>query len=205
METNSCGSSAADTQIVWGLLSSLYGDLDSETISTLERAVYLRYIRAFDESKTVFESLLAPQRYNPVIVSEHFSLLWCQWRVKDAAHLLDDALEYAEVNDDSFQENGLYTLLRVLRAKSYLFYQGSWVKGRDSMIEIGRWLYRTAPEAYTDLQVRDLQFNRLETAIPQFVRTQTILYMRLIGHCIDSLRKRVLFSGHSSKTVLSRT
>lgn len=160
---DSCDPPATNTQIVWGLLlSSLSSDLDSETISTLERAVYLRYIRAFDESITIFESLPAPHKYNPVIVSEHFWTLWSQRRFKDAAHLLDHTLEYAEVNDASFQENGLYTLLRVLRAKSCFFYQGSWVKGRESLIEIRRWLYGTVPEAYTDLQVRDLRFNSLE-------------------------------------------
>ena len=143
METDSCDSSAADTQIVWGLLSSLYNDLGSETISRLERAIYLRYIRAFDESIEIFESLHALHNYNPVIVSEH-----------------------AEVNDASFQDNGPYTLLRALRAKAYLFCQGSWVKGRDSLIEIRRWLYGTAPEAYTDLQVRNLLLNGLEIAIP---------------------------------------
>lgn len=170
METNSCGSSAADTQIVWGLLSSLYSELDSETISTLERAVYFRLIRAFDESIIIFESILAPYKYNPVIVSEHISTLWSQWRVQDAVHLLDDALEYAEVNDASYQETGLYTLLRVLRAKSYFFFRGSWVKGRESLIEIRRWLYGTTPEAYTDLQVRDPQLNSLEPITPQSVK-----------------------------------
>ena len=170
METDSCNSSAADTQIVWGLLTSLYNDLDAGTISRLERAVYLRYIRAFDESIEIFESLHALHNYNPVIVSEHFAALWSQWRVRDAAHLLDHALEYAEVNDASFQDNGPYTLLRVLRAKAYLFCQGSWVKGRDSLIEIRRWLYGTAPEAYTDLQVRNLQLYVLENAIPQSVK-----------------------------------
>lgn len=164
METNSC---ADDTQVVWGLLSSLYSDLDPKTISTLERAVYLRHIRSFDESITIFESLVVTDRYNPIIVSEHFLALWSQWRVKDAAHLLDRALEHAEGNDTSFKETGLYTLLRVLRAKSYIFYQGSWVQGRDSLIEIRRWLYGIAPEAYTDLQVRKIQFNSLATAIPQ--------------------------------------
>ncbi|MCJ1468212.1 hypothetical protein MMC07_006840 [Pseudocyphellaria aurata] len=152
METDSCDPFAADSQIVWGLLGSLYGSLESETISRLEKAVYLRHIRAFDESIRIFESLPSSHKYNPIIVSEHFSALWCQWRVKDAAHLIGHVLDYAETNDASFQENGPYTLLRVLRAKSYLFHQGSWVKGRDSLIEIRRWLYGIAPESYTDLQ-----------------------------------------------------
>lgn len=172
MGTNTCGSCADDTQVVWGLLSSLYSDLDPKTISTLERAVYLRHIRAFDESITIFESLFVTDRYNPIIVSEHFLTLWSQWRVKDAAHLLDRALEHAEGNDTSFQETGVYTLLRVLRAKSYIFYQGSWVQGRDSLIEIRRWLYGIAPEAYTDLQiqcVREYFFlvNRAKRSFPE--------------------------------------
>lgn len=205
METDSCRSTVADSQIVWGLLSSLYGGLESETISRLERAVYLRHIRAFDESIIIFESLPSSHKYDPIIISEHFSALWCQWRVKDAVHLIDHALEYAETNDASFQENGPYTLLRVLRAKSYLFYQGSWVKGRDSLIEIRRWLYGIEPEAYTDLQVRISHFTSLELPFLDLSKARTFLRKKLIKRYTDSLRERVLFSGHPSKTVLSRT
>ena len=154
MEKNSYAS-VINKETGWGLLSPLFGDLALETSSTLERAVYLRHIGAFDESIKIFESLLTLNKYNPVIIAEHFSALWSQGRVKDAAHLLDHALEHAEANDASFGEHGLYTLLRALRAKSYLFYQGSWIRGRDSLVEIRRWLHGTAPEAYTNLQVSD--------------------------------------------------
>lgn len=139
--------------VVWGLVSSLYGDLDSTTVLSLERAIYLQCIRAFEGSIAIFEALSATLSYNQVVVLEYFSVLWSQWRIKDAVLLVDHVLEFAEQHDPRYWEPGIYTLLRALRAKADLFHRGSWVKGRESLKEIKRWLYGSVPQEYTDLQV----------------------------------------------------
>lgn len=155
--------STADTKVVWGLVSSLYGGLDPATILSLERAVYLQCIRAFDESIAIFESFPTTLSYNEVIVLEYFSVLWSQWRIKDAVLLLNHVLEYAEQHDERFWELGPYTFLRVLRAKSDLYYRGSWMNGRESLKEIKGWLYGVAPQAYTDVQVSAHHVARQQT------------------------------------------
>ena len=138
---------------MFGLTSSLYDDLDSETISSLEKAVYLYKIRIFSDSLAIFESFSAPLRHKPIIAAENSTALLTQWRIKDAASVLDEAILYAEGEDPTFTQPGPYTLLRALRARAGYISQGCFLKARDSLREIKHWLYGTPIESYTDLQV----------------------------------------------------
>ena len=186
--------STADTKVVWGLVSSLYCELDPSLVLSLERAVYLQCIRAFDESIVIFESLPAILSYNEVVVLEHFSVLWSQGRIKDAFLLLNHVLEYAEQHDDRFWELGPYTLLRVLRAKSDLFHRGSWVNGRESLKEIKGWLDGIAPQAYTDVQV-SAQTHQQTQSSSNFENNLVNLFGKTLTNRVGPLCGRILFSG----------
>lgn len=144
-----CGSGHAR----YGTLWSQYDTLDDATISRLESAILYSELRAFEQSRAIYDAFPADIRHHPVVAIEQAMMHWLEWRLLDAAETLKDSLYWAQKNGKDINRPGIYTLLRIVLAKVEIFTKRDFTKARDSMKELMAWLAKVPVEQYTDVQV----------------------------------------------------
>ena len=153
LEASSHGLDSSKPEM-YGALSSLYDSLDPPAVASLEKAILFCHVRAFDEATKIFNSFPIELRHHPVAVYEHSMVYWLQWSLLDCAKVLQETLAWAEANAESYDQPGIYSLLRVFAGKLEVFTKGSLTKARDSMREIRAWLLDIPYTQYTEIQVK---------------------------------------------------
>lgn len=143
----------------YGRLSSLYHTLDAAVIPQLEQAIIYSSVRAFKEALGLFQTFPDESRHHPVITVEHANVLWRQWSLSDCCKVLEEALEFGRSNASDINDHGVYTLLRIVLGKLYVFTKGDFTQARDSMREVRAWLIQTPVAEYTDLEVEETDSN----------------------------------------------
>ena len=149
------GAPPPENEVRYGLLSSLYHTLDPSIVASLEEAVLYGIIRDFNRALPIFEKFPTELKQHPIIVFERVQVLWAQWLLKDCAVVLDEALSWPEANAMSSTAPGIYTLLRIIQGKLYIFTKGDFRKARDAMLEVRAWLVGIPAEKYDHVQVKD--------------------------------------------------
>jgi len=138
----------------FGLNTSLYSTLDSETIEHLEKAIYFTRLCFYDEAQSIFEDKLSALKHIPVVIIEWAELFLLQLRLRDAINILESGFKASQDHDiDVDFDLTEYRLMRLFIGLCEI--EG---KGRleGALQEIGRtvdWLTQVPVEEYSDVQV----------------------------------------------------
>ncbi|ERF75709.1 hypothetical protein EPUS_01539 [Endocarpon pusillum Z07020] len=137
-----------------GNLWSQYHTLDPAAIAPLEQAILHYRVRAYDQSKAIFDAFPPELKHHPVIAFERYQTYWLDWKLKDCLNVLREAITWAEAHGKVDDASGIYTLLRMSLARAEVLVNGDFSKARDSLREIKRWLENIPIDEYTDVQVQ---------------------------------------------------
>ncbi|KAL9609150.1 MAG: hypothetical protein Q9167_006062 [Letrouitia subvulpina] len=138
-------------KIIYGTLTSLYGDLELSDIYLLEKAIALRNLRNFDRSLVIFESFPESTAIKPAIALEHTWTLITQSRFKDAHAVATNASAWCPF--ETCSTNFLPTLWRVFLAGLDIVMGTETSNVQNVLTMISTSLADVPLESYTDLQI----------------------------------------------------